>query len=156
MTQDKVSAFACFWIHIKPPTEVRSIVLKALTVLYSGRGNTQPRDGKGWYLLNRNGETGKSEIQWILSQGLLDEEGKKEFASFLTGHDFSDAQKKAAGFGLTDFARDLGCQSSRFFDWCLRFSPQSFYYGPLATGAKTRPSRKWPRIHKGARQDPGS
>src|SRR6185437_12243902 len=32
--------------HLKgaPPVEVRSIVLKALMILYSGRGNTQPRD----------------------------------------------------------------------------------------------------------------
>lgn len=82
----------------KPPAEVRSIVLKALMVLYSGRGNTQPRDGKGWYLLNRSGETGKPEIQWILNQGLLDTEGKREFEAFLASHDFSDAQKKAAGF----------------------------------------------------------
>ena len=116
----------------KPPIEVKSIVLKALMVLYSGRGNTQPRDGKGWYLLNRSGETGKPEIQWILKQGLLDQDGKKEFESFLASHDFSDAQKKGAGFPPQFNLGDSGTQ--REVQGWLHVAPTTTY-GPSLSKA---------------------
>jgi ATP-dependent Clp protease ATP-binding subunit ClpA len=84
--------------HFRPDI-AREAVLKALELLYSGRGNTVPKDQKGWYPASRNSATGIKEIKWILSQGVLDQEGLDQFKSFVESHDYnSPLIKRNSGF----------------------------------------------------------
>lgn len=81
------------------PESARNLVLTALQILYVGRGNTSPRDGTGWYPLNRGGDQGLDEIERILSRALLDKAGKDALIAFVQAHDFkSPTAKKSAGF----------------------------------------------------------
>ena len=81
------------------PEIAKSIVIDAIVLLYKGRGNTTPKDGKGWYLANRSGETGLREIKEILSRDLIDEEIKTALKTFIASYDFTSVQgKRAQGF----------------------------------------------------------
>ncbi|MFL5812614.1 MAG: AAA family ATPase [Bdellovibrionia bacterium] len=76
------------------PEEARLTVLTALELLYKGRGATNRGDGTGWYLANRTGDTGLYEIREILNRGLLDTQGKQQFAEFVQKYDHTDPSTK--------------------------------------------------------------
>jgi len=81
------------------PEGARDAILEALELLYTGRGNTIPKDGRGWYLASRSGATGLPEISMILSSGILDGPGLKRFENFVINHDFdSGTVKRRIGF----------------------------------------------------------
>jgi ATP-dependent Clp protease ATP-binding subunit ClpA len=82
------------------PTEFRTIVVEALKMLYSGRGETTRGSRDGWNITNANAATsGNPEITTIFAKELLDKKGIEELTEFINGFDINDSNtKKRQGF----------------------------------------------------------
>ena len=77
--------------------EEGNVVLQALSVLFKG-GEMWLRATARVGIWFKKGATGLPEIQDILGRGILDDQGKAQFAALVGKHDFNSAEVKIRGF----------------------------------------------------------
>lgn len=78
---------------------LRKIYLKAIKLLYMGRGNAQRSDGTGWNPTYQGNKGASQYIKEIIGREVLNEEMKKELMDFISEYDFTNEGNRInAGF----------------------------------------------------------
>lgn len=80
---------------LKKISLVQDFYLEAFKILYKGRGNTEPRDGLGWFIGNR-GDNGLDELDELLDMNVFDQKGKEELKAYVAGYKFDEASNRTA------------------------------------------------------------